>query len=64
MTDIYDIVVFEEYERDGETKSKGYTVGVAFPNKAGSGFNCQMPDGISVSGRFSLLKRGEKTEAP
>lgn len=64
MTDVYDVIVFEEYESNGEKKSKGYTVGVAFENKAKTGLNITVPDGISLSGRFSILKRTDKPEAP
>ena len=61
---VYDIVVFEEYEKDGEKKSKAYQIGVAFDSKEGNGLNCVVPDGISVSGRFSILQRKEKADAP
>lgn len=63
---IYDIVVFEEYteKTTGEVKSKSYQVGVAFESAQSNALNCVIPDGISVSGRFTILPRKEKTDAP
>ena len=62
---VYDIVVFEEYsDKDGVVKSKSYSVGAAFDSKDGNSLNCVVPDGISISGRFSIFQRKEKTEAP
>lgn len=61
---VYDIVVFEDFEKDGEKKTKSYQVGVAFDSKDGTSLNCVVPDGISISGRFSIFQRKEKTEAP
>lgn len=62
---IYDIVVFEEYtDRDGNKKSKSYQVGAAFESKDSNALNCVVPDGISLSGRFTILPRKDKTDAP
>lgn len=58
----FDVVVFEEYERDGEKKSKGYTVGVAFENQGG-GFTVTPAPGVALCGRFSILPRKSKDDA-
>lgn len=58
---IYDIVVFEGYtDRNGTKKSKAYQVGAAFESKDSKALNCVVPDGISLSGRFTILPRKEK----
>lgn len=64
MSNIYDIVIFEEFDKDGEKKSKSYQVGVAFDSKDGNSLNCVIAQGISISGRFSIFQRKEKAEAP
>lgn len=58
----YDVVVFDEYERDGENKSRGYTVGVAFENQGG-GFTVTPVPGVALCGRFSILPRKKKDDA-
>lgn len=60
---VYDIVVFEKYTVDGVEKSKSYQVGAAFESKGENALNCVLPDGISISGRFTILPRKDKTEA-
>ena len=60
----YDIFVAEEYERDGQKNTKFTTIGVAFENKAGDGFNCQLAPNIAVSGRFSVKLRTDRSNGP
>lgn len=55
----YDVVVFEEFEQNGEKRTKGYTVGVAFENPNG-GFNVTPAPGVALCGRFSILPRKDK----
>ena len=61
----YDVVVFEKYtdKTTGEEKSKSYQVGVAFELEGG-GFSVQLPEGIAITGRCSILPRREKADAP
>jgi len=59
----YDIFIAEEYERNGEKKTSYTTIGVAFENKAGDGYNCQLTEGIAVSGRFSIKPRKDRSES-
>lgn len=62
---VYDVVVFEEYtDKEGVVKSKSYQIGAAFESKDSNAMNVVLPPGISVSGRFTILPRKEKTEAP
>lgn len=56
----YDVFVSEDYEHNGEKKTKFTTIGVAFENKAGDGFNCQLAPNVSVSGRFSVKLRTDR----
>ena len=59
----HDVIVFDEFVQDGENRSRGYHVGVAFPNKNGDGFNVSLIPGIALSGRFSILPRRQKDDA-
>ena len=60
MSEPYDIVVFDKYEKDGEKKSRSYVVGVAFENQNGTGFNCMPLSDIAITGPFSILPRRKK----
>ena len=61
MSDIYDLVVFEEYEKDGEKKSASTQVGTAFTNE-NTGYTLKIRDGISISGRVQMLPRRDKDD--
>ena len=56
----YDVLVVEEY---GEGKAKFYNVGVAFERDEG-GMSVIIPEGISVTGRLTIMPRKDKPEAP
>lgn len=65
MTKPHNILVAREYETsngNGEVKTEWLRVGVAFPNKAGDGFSCELPPGIGLTGRFMILPRRDKAE--
>lgn len=62
MSKPYNIVVPREYTKEGgEVKTEWLRVGVAFENKLG-GFNCELPEGIGLTGRFSILPRKDRAE--
>lgn len=49
----------------GEGKSAVFTrVAPVWPTKDGTGFTGEIPDGITVTGRFAVLLRKEKDEQP
>lgn len=58
----HSIIVFREYtDANGEVKTQSHNAGVAFKTKSGDGFNCQLVDGIALTGKFSILPRTERT---
>lgn len=59
----YDVVLVEEYGDAADRKAKFYNVGVAFERDEG-GMSVIIPEGISVTGRLSILPRKDKPEAP
>lgn len=60
MTKPHNILVTREYENsNGEVKTEWIRLGVAFPNKQG-GFNCELPEGVGLTGRFVILPRLER----
>ena len=59
----YDVLKVEEYGDEENKKAKFYNVGVAFERDDG-GMSVIIPEGISVSGRLSIMPRKEKTDAP
>lgn len=46
------VFVTEEYETNGEQKTSYHQVGTLFAHDKGEGFNLQIIDGVSVSGRL------------
>lgn len=58
----HNIIVFREYEHNGEKRTQSHQVGTAFPTKNGEGFNCTLVDGIALTGRFSILPRTNRAE--
>lgn len=54
----FDLVVFDDYERNGEIKSRPYSVGSAFRNQK-AGFSLVIPAGVALSGRVQMLPRRE-----
>jgi hypothetical protein len=57
----YNIIVFREYtDGNGEVKTRGHDAGVAFKTKNGDGFNCEVVEGMGLTGRFSILPRTER----
>ena len=62
MSKPHNILVAREYTIDGgEVKTEWLRVGVAFENKSG-GFNCELPAGIGLTGKFVILPRKDRTE--
>lgn len=62
MTKPHNIVVPREYTTgNGEVKTEWLRLGVAFPNKQG-GFNCELPAGVGLTGKFIILPRKERAE--
>lgn len=48
---------------EGDDKKTFWTkVGAAWPNKAGTGFNIDIPAGLSISGRVTMLPYREPDE--
>ena len=59
----YNIIVFREYtDKNGEVKTRGHEVGVAFKTKDGSGFNGELVEGIALTGRFAILPRRDRQD--
>ncbi|MEM7492314.1 MAG: hypothetical protein AAF296_02970 [Pseudomonadota bacterium] len=56
---VYDIIVANEYEQGGETKTSYTNVGAGFPNSK-DGFNLEIKPGIAISGRVILMPRKPK----
>lgn len=54
------VYVVNEFESNGEEKSNWTKVGAAFPHESGNGFNIQINDGLSVSGKLVILPPKEK----
>ena len=60
MADIYNILVANDYTNgEGEKKTEWIRVGTAFENKQ-NGFNCELPPGIGLTGRFVILPRKDR----
>ena len=60
MNIAHNILVVREYTNsNGEMKNEWIRLGVAFPNKQG-GFNCELPDGVGLTGKFVILPRKER----
>lgn len=58
----HNILVAREYtDGNGEVKTEWLRVGVAFPNKK-DGFNCELPAGIGLTGKFVILPRMDRAE--
>lgn len=59
---IFNLVIPEEYtdKKSGEIKTMWHRVGSAFSHKSEKGFNLIIPDGISLSGKVTMLERGAK----
>lgn len=59
----HSILVFREYtdKQSGEVRSRSHEVGTAFKTKDGAGFNCQLVEGIALTGRFTILPRTSRT---
>lgn len=64
MTKPHNILVARNYTNsNGEEKTDWLRVGVAFPNQK-EGFNCEVVDGIALTGRFMILPRTERDDGP
>lgn len=62
MSKPHNILVTREYTNsNGEVKTEWLRVGVAFPNKQ-DGFNCELAEGIGLTGRFVILPRKDRAE--
>ncbi len=54
----YDVLIAEDYtNKNGEVKTKFYTVGVAFEHKSGEGMSIEIAAGISITGRAVIMPR-------
>ncbi|MCZ8351160.1 MAG: hypothetical protein O9352_14705 [Rhizobium sp.] len=59
----FNILIADTYTtKNGEEKTSWIRLGVAFPNKNGEGFTCQLPEGVALTGKFMILPRTDKTE--
>lgn len=64
MTKPHNILVARNYTNsNGEEKTEWLRVGVAFSNQK-DGFNCEVADGIALTGRFMILPRTERDDGP
>jgi hypothetical protein len=59
---VYDLLIVEEFDHNGEGKKKFHNVGVAFEQKQGEGFNLTVNPGTAISGRVLMLPRKAKTD--
>ena len=60
----YNILVAREYTTgNGEVKTRFHDAGVAFKTKSGEGFNCEVVDGLALTGRFVILPRSDRPSA-
>lgn len=62
MTQPYDLLIVEDYEQGGETRSKFHNVGTAWPLDGKDGMSVQIHPGVSVTGRLIILPRRPKSE--
>ena len=62
MSNYFNVYVTEEYEKDGEAKTRWNRVGSAFLHEKGQGMNVQIAPGIAVSGRIVILPPTEKPD--
>jgi hypothetical protein len=57
---VYNILIADEYETsNGEVKTSWTRAGVAFANP--KGFNCEVKEGLALTGRFVILPRTART---
>lgn len=64
MTKPLNILVSREYtDSNGEVRQDWMRVGVAFPHKSGEGFNCEVAEGLALTGKFVILPRKDRDEA-
>lgn len=62
MSKPHNVLVAREYTNaNGEVKTEWMRVGVAFANSSG-GFNCELAEGIGLTGRFVILPRKDRAE--
>lgn len=54
----HDVLLAENYEKDGQQKSYFTNIGSAWQSEKGA-ISVQMRDGLSVSGRFIILPKGQ-----
>lgn len=59
---VYDILITEEYQSQGQKKTAYHKVGHAFDAKSGAGFNGEILPGIALSGRFIIRPRQAKPQ--
>jgi hypothetical protein len=62
MKNLFNIVVTENYKKDGEDKTAFTTVGTAFYNKDSNSYSCKLRQGIALTGDFVLFERKAKEE--
>lgn len=63
MTQVYNLLKVERFERDGEQKSKWREVGTAFAhnNDVGS-FTLRIPEGVCITGDVLMKPRMESSQ--
>lgn len=49
-----------EYQIGKEIKTQYHEVGIAWPHKKGNGFNLEIHEGISVTGKITVLEQRER----
>lgn len=59
---VYDILITEEYQSQGQKKTAWHKVGSAFDAKSGAGFSGEIIPGVALSGRFVVRPRQERQQ--
>lgn len=59
MTQMYDVVVGEDYEKDGEKKTAWTNIGTGFATK-NDGISIELRPNLALTGRAMLFPRKDK----
>ena len=62
MANRLNVFVTEKYEANGEEKTAYHQVGTLFAHDKGEGFNLQIIEGLSVSGRLVAFPPKPKSD--
>ena len=60
---IFDVLVGEDFEADGEKRTSWTVVATLFRDKATGKINGKVKDGLALTGRFIVRAREQKPEA-